>query len=213
MTAILSEFLGTLVLVALGTLAITQSGGDVLIISLAFAATLTGLIVVLGPLSGGHFNPAVTLGACIADRFPLRDVLPYWIAQIVGACTGSVLVLAVIGAGQPLGETTFSVVSPEVAFSTEALLTTLFVLTILFVTGRRELQPAAPWVIGALLFVLHLGVVTITGASLNPARSLGPAVVSGARPALEQIWLYLLAPSLGGAVAGGIAKWTHTPSR
>jgi aquaporin Z len=202
MNKYIAETIGTFLLVFFGTLAITQSGGDLLHISLAFGGTLVVVITLIGGISGAHVNPAVSFGAWVNGKLSTHDLVPYWIAQCIGAILGSLFVMKIVGSG-PIGETTFSL-SPEAAFLTEALLTFFFVLLILTVVEKKHTHAAV--IIGGALFLIHLAAIPLTGASVNPARSLGPVVVAANSVASSQIWIYIAGPLLGGALAGALKK-------
>jgi aquaporin NIP len=198
-----AEFFGTLALVFAGTAAIVVNdvtGGVVshVGIALTFGLVVLALIYTLGDVSGAHLNPAVTLGFVLARRFALRQVPGYVLAQCAGAFAASGLVRflfpdhATLGATQPRG-----LVSQSFVF--EVLLTWLLMFVILGVsTGAKEKGITAGIAVGAVIALEALFAGPISGASMNPARSLAPAVVSGHA---ETHWVYLLAPALGAALA------------
>lgn len=218
-----AEFIGTAILVFVGCGAVTIGNFGqsmplgILPIALAFGGVLTGLIYALGPVSGCHINPAVTLAAWIAGRFPGRDVAGYMIAQVLGAvaAAGALSLIGGSGAGGAdaavnlgqngwgpgyLGE--YPMVA---AFAVEAIATALFVLIILGATSPQGNSAFAGMAIGTTLAVILLTFINVTGCSLNPARSIGPAIFAGGA-AIEQLWLFIVAPLLGGAVAGLVSK-------
>ncbi len=200
----LAEFFGTFALVFAGTGAIVAnevSGGAVghVGISLTFGLIVMALIYGLGELSGAHFNPAVTLGFFAAGRFPGRQVLPFVVAQCVGAIAASLAVRAIYPATQTLGQTLPHDGAVLAAFVLEVLLTFFLMLVILRVsTGSHETGIMAGAAIGALIACEALFAGPISGASMNPARSLGPALVGGT---LGHLWAYLVAPTLGALLA------------
>ncbi|MDQ1530674.1 MAG: aquaporin [Microbacteriaceae bacterium] len=211
-----AEVFGTFVLVTgvIGTALFFAPQFGALPVAIAVGLTIIGGAYAVGHISGGHFNPAVTLSAAVAGRFAWRDVLPYMLAQLVGGLVAG-SVLAAIRAGIPSGEkvNTFTAVSngwgslsglhasmAAVAL-TEALLTAVFTMLILGVTDRRAPSGFAPLAIGASLTLIHLIAIPISNASVNPARSLATAVWGGP-DALGQLWLFFIAPLIGGAVAG-----------
>jgi len=201
MSKYLVEAVGTFLLVFIGTLVAVKSGGNIVIIALGFGVTLFLIITLLGGISGAHVNPAVSFGAWISGSFSTHDIVPYWIAQFIGAIVGSVLLLFIVGEGASLGETTFSV-TPRNAFLIEAALTFFFVFIIL--KAEKIKQPAL--LIGLALFFIHLVAVPLTGASVNPARSIAPVVVGAEPLAAAQIWVYTAGPLLGALCAGILGK-------
>jgi aquaporin NIP len=183
-----AEFLGTFALVFAGTGAaiVNELTGAVshVGVSLTFGLVVLALIYSLGDVSGAHFNPAVTIGFVLARRFPLREAGPYILVQFIGACAASLCLYAIFPASELLGAT-IPRGSAGQSFVLEVLLTGFLMFVILkSTTGAQEKE------------ALFAG--PICGASMNPARSLGPAVVSGH---LEALWVYLLAPVLGAAIA------------
>lgn len=218
-----AELIGTFLLVFLGTSAIVGFGGafdatgaptvGFLGIALTFGLTLAVLAYTLGPVSGGHFNPAVTIALTAARRFNARDAGPYIVVQIIGAILASaVLYFIASGTGvwtpaSGLGQTTFAAtMSIPAAVLAEVVLTFVLVWTILTVTERSFATPAfAGLAIGLALAVIHFAGIAFTGASVNPARSIGPAVFIGqvAPLAISQLWVYLVAPIVGGLLATG----------
>ena len=183
-------------------------------VSLAIGLAVVAGAYAFGPISGGHFNPAVTLGLAAAGRFAWRDTVPYIIAQIVGGLIATAL-LAVILIGSPSGFTSdafagasngYGEASPggfawwSVAII-EFLLTAVLLYVILGVTHKRAAVGFAGIPIGLALVVIHLVAIPVSNASVNPARSIATAVFGGGLP-LSQLWLFIVAPILGGIVAG-----------
>ena len=239
-----AEAFGTflLVLAGVGTAAyaaLTGIGGGGLAVALAFGLAVMIGIVAVGRVSGGHFNPAVTLGAAVAGRLPWVRVLPYWVAQVVGGIAGALVVFLTVPTPLPklidgkapsvreyFGSLSNGFDSPATASSTAALhsplgravnlevytgrttallietvLTAVFVGVILAVTARKADSRQAPFIIGATLSVLVLVAMPLTNAALNPARALATAVFSPSW-ALDQVWLFWVAPLFGALVAG-----------
>jgi len=181
-------------------------------VALAFGLTVLTMAYTVGHISGGHFNPAVTLGLFAGKRFPAKDVIPYWVAQVIGgvAAAGVLYLIASgkdgfslaggfasngYGAHSPGG---YSLVACLVA---EIVLTAFFLLIIMGSTDKRVPNGFAPIAIGLGLTLIHLISIPVTNTSVNPARSLGPALFVGGW-ALQQVWLFWVAPLIGGAVGG-----------
>ncbi|HEV7609799.1 MAG TPA: aquaporin Z [Steroidobacteraceae bacterium] len=186
-------------------------------VSLAFGLTVVTMAYAVGHISGGHFNPAVTLGLLAGGRVKPADVVPYIVAQLIGAVLAAWL-LATIASGNGtdalaggLASNGFGDHSPggysqTSAFITEVLMTFFFLLIILGVTDPRAPAGFAPLAIGLALTLIHLVSIPITNTSVNPARSTGPALLVGGW-ALQQLWLFWIAPVLGAVFAGGVWRW------
>ena len=218
MKSYLAEVLGTFLLVFIGCAAIVTGGlGGALPlgqigIGLAFGLGLVAAAYAIGPISGAHLNPAVTLGFFLAGRLPAKDVIPYWIAQIVGAILATVALWIMVAGkvGDPVtnfGATTWDATKwgTSSVFLTEVIATFTFVIVILASTSAKHMNMLAGLIIGLTLAALHLGFIPVSGNSLNPARSIGPNLFSGS-VAIGQLWLYIVAPLIGGAIAGVVAK-------
>lgn len=213
-----AEFIGTFVLVffGVGSVVILGAAGGQLVdytgVALAFGIAVLVMIYAVGRISGGHFNPAVSMGAAIGGRISWSEALVYMVTQVVGATVGA-LALFVVAQGYPgftahgrMGTNGFghagSGISWWAALVLELILTAVFVFVILAVTDTRNEHPAlAPLAIGLTLVAVHLVAIPATGTSVNPARSIGPALFGGSE-ALKQLWLFIVAPLLGGALAG-----------
>lgn len=205
-----AEFIGTFVLVFVGTSVVTvgnptASPLGTLGIALAFGLAVTVMAYAVGGVSGGHFNPAVTLAMVINRRLNAREGLFYVISQFIGAIVASgVLSIFVRALKLPvhqLGQTDFPKIGAGTAFLVEVLVTFLFVFVIVMVTSQRfGNAQLAPLAIGLTLALMIIATINLTGASLNPARSFGPAIIAGGS-ALSHYWLYLIAPLVGGAIA------------
>ena len=205
-----AEFLGTFMLVFLGTGAVTVAAGSTLTIGLAFGLAITVSAYAFGGISGGHFNPAVTTAMLINRRISGRDALWYVVAQVLGATAASAIMkLFVSGLGlatTQLGQTDFPKISAGLAFLVEALVTFLFLLVILNVTSDRHGNgDFAGITIGVTLAFLIIVALNLTGGSLNPARSFGPAIFAGGS-ALSHLWLYILAPEVGAILAAFVGR-------
>ncbi|MGD0606100.1 MAG: aquaporin [Streptosporangiaceae bacterium] len=222
-----AEFLGTAILVffAVGVATLMFGfkfdGGSVaagvVATALAFGLTLLSLVYLIGPVSGCHVNPAVTVGALLAGRIPLTEAIVYWIAQFAGGIAGALALWGtfstspmysrtVTGLGTDgWGSASLIHIGAGGAFVFEVVLTAIFVFVILRVTSATGNAATAAIAIGLTLTVVHLVGIPITGTSVNPARSLGPALVVGGK-ALSQVWLFIVAPLIGGALAAGLHR-------
>lgn len=209
----IAELIGTLILVlgGVGTAVIAGDHVGFLGIALAFGLTLLFLVYAIGPISGCHVNPAVTVGLLVTGKIAAKDALAYIIAQLIGGVLGGAIIFGIVngkptydravdgmgvngwGAGSPDGYSMSSVFGAEVA------LTFLLVFVVLAATDRIGTAALAGIAIGLTLTVCHLVGIPIDGTSVNPARSLGAAVFSGG-DALGQLWLFLVAPLVGGVV-------------
>jgi len=209
-----AEFIGTFALVFAGTGAITindVSGGAVthVGIALTFGLIVLAMIYAVGDISGAHFNPAVTCGFWVAGRFSGRSVLPFILSQILGALLASVTLRLLFPQHPTLG-TTLPAGSELQSFVLEFILTFLLMFVILNVsTGAKEKGITAGIAVGAVIGLEAMFAGKICGASMNPARSLAPAIVSGH---LEHLWLYLVAPVLGAAASVFACRLCQDPS-
>ena len=205
MKKLLAEFLGTFCLVFAGTGAIvideTTNGAVTHVgISLTFGLIVMAMIYALGEISGAHLNPAVTLGFTFARRFRVKDLPGYMIAQMLGAMAASVVLHILFPSNESLGMTQ-PTGSAWQSLVLETILTFMLMLVILSVaTGSKERGVMAGVAIGGVVALEALFAGPISGASMNPARSLGPAIVSGH---IASIWIYLVAPFAGAAAATG----------
>ncbi len=199
----IAEYIGTFILVFAGTSAIVVndiSGGVVthVGISLVFGLVVAAMIYTLGDISGAHINPAVTLAFWLAKRFQGKEVLPYLSSQVLGAITASVMVCLLFVGHPTLGSTLPSGTSMQ-SFILELLLTFILMLTIINVaTGSKEKGITAGIAIGSVVGLEALFAGPISGASMNPARSIGPALLSGH---ITPLWIYILAPIIGACLA------------
>lgn len=198
-----AESFGTFALVFAGTGAIVVNGLSQGLVShvgvaLTFGLVVTSMIYAVGDVSGAHLNPAVTFGFWLARRLPTADVVPYVVSQLIGAFAASVLIRSLFSDHATLGAT-LPAGSAGQSFVLEIVLTLFLVYTILNVaTGAKEKGITAGLAIGAVIALGALFAGPISGASMNPARCLAPALVSGQ---LQHFWVYLLAPVLGSALA------------
>ena len=219
------EFLGTAILVFVAVGAATLmfgfkfDGGSVaagvVATALTFGLTLLALVYLIGPVSGCHVNPAVTVGALLAGRIGPAEAVGYWIAQFAGGIVGALALWGSFSSSPSYSRTATGLgtdgygsesmihIGIGGAFVFEAVLTAIFVFVVLRVTSATANAATAAIAIGLALTVVHLLGIPITGTSVNPARSLGPALVVGGTP-LRQVWLFIVAPLVGGAVAAGL---------
>ncbi len=225
MNKALAEGIGTFALVFFGCGAAVIGGMgtgatsiDVLGIAMAFGLAIVAMAYGIGPVSGCHVNPAVSFGVYVAGRMSLSDMITYWIAQVIGAIVGAI-VLYIILSGKSHGWTgslgqdgwgpgylgEYNVVS---AFVFEAVATFFFLVCILGVTQEGAPSQFAGVAIGLTLVVIHIVGINVTGVSVNPARSIGPALVGMAAngKAVLQLWLFIIAPLLGAGIAGMLFK-------
>jgi aquaporin Z len=191
-------------------------------VSFAFGLTVLTMAFAIGHISGCHLNPAVSVGLVVGGRFPAKDLIPYIIAQVLGAIAGAAIIYLIasgkagfeIGrfAANGYGEAApgsfgspggYSLVS---CFISEMVMTFLFLVVILGATDERAPKGLAPIAIGLCLTLIHLISIPVTATSVNPARSTGPALFAGAW-ALGQLWMFWVAPIIGAAIAGAAYKW------
>ncbi|MGE5183360.1 MAG: aquaporin [Acidobacteriota bacterium] len=234
MRKLFAEFLGTAVLVffavGIATLAFgfqlfaASPAAGIVMTALGFGLVLSALVYALGPISGCHVNPAVTLGFVLAQRMTLKEAAGYWAAQVLGGIVGAVALWAVFHGASGYGVATVGLgtngwgaqsmigLGMWGAFAAEAILTALFVLIVLATTSHVATAGFAGIAIGMGLALVHLLGIPLTGTSVNPARSLGPALVVGGG-ALRQVWLFVVAPLIGGAIAAVAARALFGASR
>ena len=203
-----AEFVGTLVLVLFGCGAAVLGGFDnvgQLGIALAFGFAIVAMAYGIGPISGCHVNPAVSLAAFVAGRMSAKDMGLYWVAQILGAIAGAALIGLIAKTGfTNLGANGFDAGSPggyglQAALIFEIVFTAIFVVVILGVSGDQKHGAFAGLAIGITLAVIHIVGIQVTGVSVNPARSFGPALLQGGE-ALSQVWVFFVAPAVGAAL-------------
>lgn len=201
---VLAELFGTFTLVFLGTVGVLAARGeigvDLVVIGLAFGFALLAALYAFGEVSGGHFNPAVTLGAALDRRQDTKGVIPYWMAQLAGAVLASLCVLIAFDQDAvKLTATTQNVGAWEALFL-EILATAIFVIVILRVTESGKFGGSAFVAIPLALAAANLALAPFSGASLNPARSFGPALIGGE---WDDFWIYIVGP-LAGAILGWV---------
>ena len=214
-----AELIGTFVLVLMGCGSAVIAGSQIGYLGISFAFGLSVLVMVyaIGNISGCHINPAITVSMFVADRIKGKDAVAYIIAQCIGAVLASAALL-LIAKGRPdyvlaingLGQNGYGAHSPGgysllACFIAEVILTGIFLFVIFGAISNEELRGFIPIPIGLSLVLIHLVGIPITGTSVNPARSLGPALLAGGA-ALSQLWLFWVAPLIGGILAAVIWK-------
>lgn len=215
-----AEMIGTMVLVLMGCGAAVFAGNpaDVvgaggvgtLGVAFAFGLSVIAMAYAIGSISGCHINPAITLGVWLSGRMNAKDAGMYMAFQFIGALLGSAVIYLLVTTGSHNGPTAtgangFADGQMAQAFIAETVFTTIFVLVVLGVTAKNGLNSFAGLAIGLALVLVHIVCIPITGTSVNPARSFGPAIFEGGA-ALSQLWLFIVAPFLGGAIAAGVWK-------
>jgi aquaporin Z len=189
-------------------------------VSLAFGLTVLTMAYAVGGISGGHFNPAVSLGLALAGRFAWKDLVPYWLVQVIGALAAGAVLFA-IASGKPgfepggfasngFGELSPGGYSLQAALLIEVVLTAGFLIVILGATSRAAPGGFAPLAIGMALTLIHLISIPVTNTSVNPARSTGVAVFA-TTGATGQLWLFWLAPLIGAAIGALIWRFLLMP--
>lgn len=215
-----TELLGTfwLVLGGCGSAVLAASGIGVLGVALAFGLTVLTMAFAIGHISGCHLNPAVSVGLYVGGRFSARELPAYIVAQVIGGVLAAALIyfiasgkegfdLAASGlASNGYGEHSPGRYSMAAGFVTELVMTAMFILIILGATDKRAPAGLAPVAIGLALTLIHLISIPVTNTSVNPARSTGPALIVGGW-AIEQLWLFWVAPLLGAAIGGISYRW------
>ena len=213
-----SEFIGTFALVSsvCGAALFSAPSAGLMAVAFAIGTAVLAMIYAVGPISGGHFNPAVTCGLAAAGRFNMAEVIPYIVVQVIGGVVAA-SVFYLILSGAPAGKwNDFVAISNiyggeghfpllQVAL-TEIILTALFLIVIVGVTSPKAAPGFAPLAIGLTLTFIHLVAIPISNASVNPARSTATAIFGGGA-AISSLWLFWVAPILGGVIGGYVARW------
>ena len=226
----LAEMVGTMVLVLMGCGAAVFNGGcgttaQVLTVAFAFGLSVVAMAYAIGGISGCHINPAITLGVYLSGRMSGKDAGMYMLFQVIGAFIGSILLYIIVNTidvasfvtnGGAIATTTGSNacgagVSPLGGLIAEIIFTMVFVLVVLGTTdSKKGAGNFAGLAIGLSLVLVHIACIPITGTSVNPARSISPAVfdlIGGSSTAISQLWIFIVGPLVGGALAAGIWKW------
>jgi len=221
----LAELLGTFVLVFIGTGSAVVAGKYIgfLGISLAFGISVLVMVYAIGQISGCHINPAITIAMLVNGKIPAKDAIIYIIVQCIGAIIASVLLLTIMTgfpgydlATNGLGQNGYGTASPAgyslaSGFIAEVVLTFIFLMAIFGATSKNAPAGFAGIPIGFALAIIHMVGIPITGTSVNPARSLGPALVAGGT-ALAQLWVFILAPVIGAIIAAITWKYLFEDS-
>ena len=210
-----AELIGTMILVFMGCgaavfLGVSTSGGH-LAVALAFGLAIVATAYVIGPISGCHINPAVSLGAFITKKIGAVDLIGYVVFQIIGAIIGAALLWGLVDitglidmTGGALGANSAATTGVAGAVLVEIILTFIFVLVILGVTSDKTKGSVSGIVIGLTLAFVHIVGIPLTGTSVNPARSIGPALFSDVSSSLPDLWIFIVAPLIGAAIAAAV---------
>lgn len=206
----IAEFIGTFVLVvfACGSAAVlgcktSAANSAYFLTAVAFGLVIVAMAYSIGNISGCHINPAVSIAMLVSGKMTIVDFIGYVIAQFAGATAGAAVLKALLGEGSSLGSNGLAVnaagvPSAGISFAVEVILTFVFVLAIIGVTSKAEYSSVAGLVIGFTLTLVHIFGIHFTGTSVNPARSFGPAILSGNT---QGLWVFLVAPLVGGVLA------------
>ncbi|MEC5240604.1 aquaporin [Bacillus mycoides] len=210
----IAEFIGTFVLVLFGTGVAVIGGGiegiGTLGIAMAFGLSIVAMAYSIGTISGCHINPAVSIAMFINKRMNAMELSYYLLAQILGGLLGTATLVTILRSAKlpldNLGQNSFGTLGLSGAFLVEFILTFVFVLVIVAVTGKKGSSSLAGLVIGFTLVLIHLLGIPLTGTSVNPARSIAPALFAGGE-AISQLWVFIVAPIFGGIIAAVVGKF------
>ncbi|AOA03776.1 MIP channel s family protein [Carnobacterium maltaromaticum LMA28] len=209
----IAEFIGTFVLVLFGTGAAVLGGGiegiGTLGIAMAFGLSIVAMAYSIGTISGCHVNPAVSIAMYVNKRLSFSELAYYIVGQVLGAVVATGVLKIILSTSDMavtnLGQNSFGALGAGGAFLVEAILTFIFILVIIVVTGKHGSPEFAGLVIGLTLVLIHLLGIPLTGTSVNPARSFSPAIFAGGE-ALSQLWVFIVAPIVGGILAAITSK-------
>ncbi|MFD2643437.1 aquaporin Z [Pseudomonas japonica] len=207
---------GSAVLAASFPSGTTMVGIGLVGVSIAFGLTVLTMAFAIGHISGCHLNPAVSLGLVVGGRFPARELLPYIVAQVIGAIAAAALIYLIASgkagfelssglASNGYGEHSPQGYSLAAGFASEVVMTAMFILIIMGATDPRAPAGFAPIAIGLALTLIHLISIPVTNTSVNPARSTGPALLVGGW-AIQQLWLFWVAPLIGAVIGGAVYR-------
>ena len=208
----ISEFVGTLVLVLVGCGVAVVTSANVVATSLAFGLVIVAMAYSIGNISGCHINPAVSVAMLISGKMTVSDFAGYIISQFAGAIAGAAALMGVIGKDMGLGQNGLYNNDIVASLVIEIILTFVFVIAILGVTSKIENGAVAGIVIGLTLTLVHIFGIYFTGTSVNPARSFGPALFIGG-DALANVWVFIVAPLIGGALAAVVYKFLSSNNK
>ena len=214
----IAEFIGTFVLVlfACGTAAVVgcsaENGTGYLLTALAFGLVIVAMAYSIGNVSGCHINPAVSIAMLVSGKLSIADFIGYIVAQFAGATAGAAVLMALVGKESGLGANALYNDSIGLSILVEIILTFVFVIAILGVTSKIENSSVAGIVIGLTLTLVHILGISFTGTSVNPARSFGPAILLGG-DALSCVWVFIVAPLVGGVLAALVYKFLATEKK
>jgi aquaporin Z len=214
-----AEFIGTFMLVSsvCGAALFSAPSAGLMTVAFAIGTAVLAMIYAVGHISGGHFNPAVTCGLVAAGRFETAEAIPYIIAQLIGGAAAAAVFYIILSGAPSTGKwNDFVAISniyggaghfPLLSVALiETVLTALFLIVIVGVTSKKAPAGFAPIAIGLTLTFIHLAAIPVSNASVNPARSTATAIFGGG-PALTSLWLFWVAPILGGVIGGSISRW------
>jgi len=220
-----AEFVGTFSLVSAvcGSALFSAPQAGLMTVAFAVGLSVMAMAFAVGHISGAHFNPAVTCGLVVAGRFPTERAIAYIVVQVLGGAAAAGVFYLVLSGAPPAKWNTFTTISNlygsggfsmPVVFLTETVITALFLVVIVGATSPRAPAGFAPIAIGLALTMFHLVAIPISNASLNPARSTATAIFGGAQ-AINALWLFWVAPILGGVIGGFVCRWLQeeAPSR
>jgi len=219
----IAEFIGTAILVFMGCgsavfLGVAANGGH-LAVALAFGLSIVATAYVIGGISGCHINPAVSLAMFLVKKLSAPDLVSYIIAQIIGAIIGALLLRFLVSTTGltdqtgGLGSNGYANIGPWAGLLVEIILTFIFVFTILGVTSKPAFSNTAGLVIGLTLTFVHIVGIPLTGTSVNPARSIGPALFAGSFTPILQLWVFIIGPLAGAALAAYTFKALETDKK
>ena len=207
-----AEVYGTAALVLFGCGAAVIAGESlgVLGIAFAFGLVIVAMAYAIGPTTGCHINPAISFAMFLNKRINAKELMCYWVAQVLGGIIGAAILLLILKSGgmatTNLGQNFFGDFAWHGAFLIEVILTFVFITVVMVVTGKKGNPGMAGLVIGLSLVLVHILGISLTGTSVNPARSLGPALFVGG-VALNQLWVFIIAPLVGGGLAALYSKY------
>ena len=207
----IAEFVGTFVLVLIGCGVAVATSANIVATALAFGIAIIAMAYSIGNVSGCHVNPAVSLGFLLTGQMKVKDFIWYVVAQVLGALAGAAILGVLFNSFANLGANAYAAegmlaTNVWIALLIETILTFIFVVAILGVTSKKEYANIAGIVIGLTLVLVHLIGISFTGTSVNPARSFGPALLQGGE-ALVQVWVFILSPLVGAALASLFHKY------